>query len=181
MVWQLNVCLYGCDRFNLHPRFKFYCRWHTENGTPLDILGNLSGHITGLERFESLLQYMLSCSCEFLTFYLVSQEWFDCATAGLHQGSTKNFLKHIFSLFDTPHKADIHHCVSALSSHKLPVIKPLILTKRVQGRSSWLKHLIERVSINSMPRGIYTCSFQNELGSNDYASSRAQELFFCYI
>lgn len=118
-------------------------RWEME--TPL-IFWEIFQAITGLERFKSLLQYMLSCSCEFLTFYLVSQEWFDCATAGLHQGSTKNYLKHIFSLFDTPHKADIHHCVSALSSHKLPVIKPLILMKRVQGRSSWLKHLIERES-----------------------------------
>lgn len=93
------------------------------NGNPLDIPGNLSCHITGLERFESLLQYMLERSCEFSTFYLVSQEWFGFATAGLHQGSTKHFFKHIFSIFDTPHKADIHHCVSALSSHKLPVIK----------------------------------------------------------
>lgn len=73
------------------------------------------------ERFESLLQYKLGRSCEFLTFYLVSQEWFVFATAGLHQASTKHFFKHIFFLFDTPHKAD--RCVSALSSRKLPVIK----------------------------------------------------------
>lgn len=39
------------------------------------------------------------------------------------------------SFFDTPHKADIHHFVSALSSHTHPVIKSLILMKRVQGRS----------------------------------------------
>lgn len=128
--------LSGCDSLIYTLGLSFTVGDTLRNGNALDIPGNLSGHITGLERFESLLQYMLSCSCEFLTFYLVSQEWFDCATAGLHQGSTKNYLKHIFSLFDTPHKADIHHCVSALSSHKLPVIKPLILMKRVQGRSS---------------------------------------------
>lgn len=89
---------------------------------------------------------MLGCSCEFLTVYFVSQEWFAFTTAGLHQGSTTNYLKHIFSLLDTPHKADIHHCVSALSSHKLPVIESLILMKRVQACSLWLKHLIEKES-----------------------------------
>lgn len=126
-VWQVN----------LHPRFKVYCRWHTEKRkppwysrksfTPYNRLGSFWVIAT--------VQYMLACSCEFLTFYLVFQEWFDFATAGLYQGSTKIYLKHIFSLFDTPHKADIYHCVSALSSHKLPVSKPLILVKRVQGCS----------------------------------------------
>lgn len=62
MTGQLNVCLYGisgCDRLTYTPDLRFTVGDTLRKGNLLDIPGNLSRHITGLDRSESLLQYSI--------------------------------------------------------------------------------------------------------------------------
>lgn len=74
-----------------------------------------------------------------MSFYLVSQEWCVLQQLAYIKGPPSIFSSTSF-FFLTHLTKQTHHCVSALSSHKLQIIKQLILMRRVQGRSTWLKH-----------------------------------------